>query len=231
TPGVLVPEGCEITRLSGNHENTTAALLAIADHLGVSDSDYDIDQPATPELPAGGLTTAGVAVALANCLPEDAIVCTDSGGGGAAFGPTRGSAPHTWLNLTGGSIGQGGPVAVGAAVACPDRAVFALIGDGASMYTNQAFWTQAREGLNVTSIVFNNSKYGILETEYLRLGVNEVGERAADLFHLGRPAIDYVQLAASMGVPGRAVLDVEDCLSALLEAAATDGPFVIEARL
>ena len=231
TPGVLVPEGCEITRLSGNHENTTTALLAIADHLGVADSDYDIDQPATPELPAGGLTTAGVAAALANCLPEGAIVCTDSGGGGVAFGPTRGSAPHTWLNLTGGSIGQGGPVAVGAAVACPDRAVFALIGDGASMYTNQAFWTQAREGLNVTSIVFNNSKYGILETEYLRLGVNEVGERAADLFHLGRPAIDYVQLAASMGVPGRAVLDVEDCLSALQEAAATDGPFVVEARL
>ena len=126
---------------------------------------------------------------------------------------------------------QGGPVAVGAAVACPDRAVFALVGDGASMYTNQAFWTQARESLNVTSIVFNNSKYGILETEYLRLGVNEVGERAADLFHLGRPAIDYVQLAASMGVPGRAVLDVEDCLSALQEAAATDGPFVVEARL
>ncbi len=231
TPGILLPEGCEDIRLSDNHENTTAALQAIAEHLGLASAEYDIDQPMKSELPMGQLTTAGVAAALANCLPEGAIVCTDSGGGGAAFAPTRGAPPHTWLNLTGGSIGQAGPVAVGAAVACPDRSVFALIGDGAAMYTNQAFWTQAREGLNITSIIFNNAKYGILETEYLRLGVNQVGERAAELFDLSRPAIDYVQLASSMGVPGCSVDNVDECISALQVAAATEGPYVIEARL
>jgi acetolactate synthase-1/2/3 large subunit len=170
-----------------------------------------------------------VASVVASRIPQGTIICGDSGGGGAAFGPTQGSPANTWLNLTGGSIGQGGPAAVGAAVACPDRQVLALLGDGASMYTNQAFWTQAREGLNVVTVIFNNSRYGILETEYLRLGVNEIGERAADLFDLSRPSIDFVALAASMGVPGRKAASVEDFVAALDAGFSADGPYVIEA--
>jgi len=159
------------------------------------------------------------------------VICGDSGGGGAAFGPVQGAASNSWLNLTGGSIGQGGPVAIGAAVAAPDRRVIALLGDGASMYTNQAFWTQAREGLDVTTVIFNNAKYGILETEYLRLGVNQIGERAADLFDLSRPSIDFVALAASMGVPGE-VAETGEAFQRLLERSfSQSGPFVIEARL
>ena len=99
------------------------------------------------------------------------------------------------------------------------------------MYTNQSFWTQAREGLNVTTVIFNNSKYGILETEYLRLGVNEVGERAADLFDLSRPAIDFVQLGNSMGVPGQAVETAEQFVVALERSLSESGPSLIEARL
>ena len=231
TPGVLVPHGCEVTRLSSRAQNTTHALEAVAEALGIADGDYDSDEAGLPDLPSGKITTGAVGIALAHQLAEGSIICTDSGGGGAAYLPTRGCQPHTWLNLTGGSIGQGGPVAIGAAVACPDQEVYALIGDGASMYTNQAFWTQAREGLNVTSVVFNNSKYGILETEYLRLGVNEVGERAADLFDLSRPSINFVQLAASMGVPGQAVESVEEFVRALEYAKGVDGPYLIEARL
>jgi len=183
------------------------------------------------EIPTGRLTAAGVAAIIANSISENAIICGDSGGGGAAFAPTQSSRPNTWLNLTGGSIGQGGPCAVGAAIACPDQQVLALLGDGASMYTNQAFWTQAREGLNVTTVIFNNSKYGILETEYLRLGVNEVGERAADLFDLTRPAIDFVQLAASMGVSGQAASSSEEFAAALQYGFSQPGPYMIEARV
>ena len=91
---------------------------------------------------------------------------SDSGGGFDAFEPCQNSAPHTWLNLTGGSIGQGGPVSVGAAVACPEKQIVSLLGDGAAMYTLQALWTQARETLNVTTIIYKNEKYRILEIEY-----------------------------------------------------------------
>lgn len=231
TPGVLVPEGCDVLTLSTNEEDTAAALAHLADQLGASSLDFRVGGTELPAMPTGPITTSKVAGAIANLLPEGAIVCTDSGGGGAAFGPTRSSPEHSWLNLTGGSIGQAGPVAIGAAVACPDRPVLALIGDGAFMYTNQALWTQAREGLNVTTVIFNNSRYGILETEYLRLGVNEIGERAADLFDLSRPAVDYVQLAASMGVGGKVVETAEDFAQALAAALAEPGPYLIEVRL
>ena len=147
------------------------------------------------------------------------------------LGPAQVSKAHTWLNLTGGSIGQGGPAAVGAAIAAPDRQVFALLGDGASMYTNQALWTQAREGLNVITVIFNNQIYRILETEYLRLGVNEVGEHAAQLFNLASPAIDFVKLAESMGVPGSKADTVETFEAALLAALEREGPSLIEAMV
>ncbi len=230
TPSELVPEGCQLVRLSQSEENTTLALEAVADLMGAPDSgsEYEFLQP---ELPTGKLSTRSISTAIAALLPEGAILCGDSGGGGAAFGPTQKSHQHTWLNLTGGSIGQGGPVAVGAAVACPDQQVLALLGDGASMYTNQAFWTQAREGLNVTTIIFNNSRYGILETEYLRLGVNQIGERAGSLFDLSKPDIDFVQLGASMGVPGKSVRTAEEFNDALARSFEEPGPFLIEALL
>ena len=231
TPSSLTPDDCEVIRLSGPGEDTIAALEAVADLMGVASGDYAVRDYRQAELPAGKLSTASIATSIAALLPENAIICGDSGGGGAAFAPVQSSRPNTWLNLTGGAIGQGGPVAVGAAVACPERPVLALLGDGAFMYTNQAFWTQAREGLNVTTVIFNNSKYGILETEYLRLGVNEVGERAADLFDLSRPAIDYVKLAAGMGVPGQAVASAEEFTAALQQSFAAEGPSLIEAKL
>jgi acetolactate synthase-1/2/3 large subunit len=231
TPRELVPENCAVVRLSESEEDTTHSLESVADFLGVSGGDYSTNQLADLERPTGQLSTRTISAAIAALIPEGTIICGDSGGGGAAFGPCQSARPNTWLNLTGGSIGQGGPVAVGAAVACPDRPVLALLGDGASMYTNQSFWTQAREGLNVTTVIFNNSKYGILETEYLRLGVNEVGERAADLFDLSRPSIDFVQLGNSMGVPGQAVENAEEFVVALESSLSEPGPRLIEARL
>ncbi len=231
TPSVLVPDGCEVIELSRVEQDTVQALQAVADLMGAAGNDYRTSEALQHDFAEGKLSTTAVASIVANTLPEGAILCGDSGGGGAAFMPTQSSAENTWLNLTGGSIGQGGPCAVGAAVACPDRRVLALLGDGASMYTNQAFWTQARESLDVTTVIFNNSKYGILETEYLRLGVNTVGDRAADLFDLSRPSVDFVGLAASMGVPGKVANTTDEFSEALKESYSTPGPMLIEARV
>ncbi|MBD3646126.1 MAG: acetolactate synthase large subunit, partial [Pseudomonadales bacterium] len=231
TPGYLVPETCDLERLAGCEEDVVDALERLADHVNAPMDGYAVNDDSLPDMPTGDLSAAAAGAIIARLLPEGAIICGDSGGGGAAFVPTRNSAPHTWLNLTGGSIGQGGPVSIGASVACPDRRVLALLGDGASMYTNQAFWTQAREGLNVTTVIYNNRRYGILETEYLRLGVNEIGERAASLFDLGQPHIDFVGLAGSMGVPGTVAKTAEDFQQAMALSFSQPGPFVIEARV
>ena len=164
-------------------------------------------------------------------MPEGSILCGDSGGGAAVLEPAQRSAAHTWLNLTGGSIGQGGPAAIGAAIAAPGAQVFALLGDGASMYTIQALWTQARENLNIITIIFNNQRYGILETEYLRLGVNEVGDRAGALFDLNRPLIQFADLAISLGVPGHRVTNCSDFDEVLRGALERSGPTLIEVML
>jgi acetolactate synthase-1/2/3 large subunit len=155
----------------------------------------------------------------------------DSGGGGAAAGPCQTAARHTWLNLTGGSIGMGGPLATGAALACPDRPVLALLGDGGAMYTNQAFWTQVRENLNVVTVIFNNGMYRILDHEYRRLGVNEVGERAASLFDISGPDVDWVALAGSMGVAGERVDTTQDMAAAIRRGLEREGPYLVEAMV
>ena len=151
-----------------------------------------------PSLPQGALSTGNVARILAAMAPENCIVATDSGGGGAAYPVMQRAVRNSWLNLTGGAIGQGGPVATGAAIACPDRQVFALLGDGGAMYTIQCLWTQARESTKVVTVIFSNRAYNILEVEYRRLGINDIGKTAASLFdlsgaehRLGRPRCEH----------------------------------------
>ena len=230
-PSELVPDSCEAITLASGEENVTKALQSVADSINAPETGYAMFEKKSPELPAGKLSVAAAATILAGLLPENSIICGDSGGGGAAFALVQETAGNTWLNLTGGSIGQGGPVSIGAAIARPMSRVLALLGDGASMYTNQAFWTQAREGLDVTTVIYSNHRYGILETEYLRLGVNEIGDRASDLFDLSRPFIDFVLLAGSMGVPGRIAKTCEEFSAALELSFSQPGPFVIEARI
>jgi acetolactate synthase I/II/III large subunit len=230
-PSLLVPESCEAITLAAGEENVTQALESLADFMNAPTSGLQVYEKKLPDLPVGKLNVMKTAAIIARQLPENAILCGDSGGGGAVFGPAQETVANTWLNLTGGSIGQGGPVAIGAAIACPERRVVALLGDGASMYTNQSFWTQAREGLDVTTVIFNNRRYGILETEYLRLGVNEIGERAGDMFDLSRPHIDFVALAGSMGVPGNVATNCEELQAALGLSFSQPGPFLIEARV
>jgi acetolactate synthase-1/2/3 large subunit len=230
-PSDLVPADCRVVRLSHRHEDGAGALAALADAVGAAAWQPPSGGGMRPELPAGRLSARTVAQTLAALAPDNCIVTSDSGGGGAAVVPMQRAVPHDWLHLTGGAIGQAGPASVGAALACPDRQVLALIGDGGALYTHQYLWTAAREGLDIVTVIYSNRSYGILDTEYRRLGINEVGERAASLFDLGRPDIDWVSLAAGFGVPGARANSCESFAAALREALARPGPSLIEAQV
>lgn len=229
-PGQLVPEGCSVSRLTRVEEDAADALARLADRLGASGERVKTFEKRDTPRPTGALETKTIIQAVAATMPEGLIVATDSGGGNAAHAFCQNSAPNSWLALTGGAIGQGGPVATGAALACPDRPVLAMLGDGGAAYTNQSFWTQARENLNVTTLIFANHSYNILNVEYARLGVTDVGEIAASLFDIGNPELDWVAMAKGFGVPGAHAKDAEDLCRLLEESYRTPGPFVIQAR-
>ena len=173
-----------------------------------------------------------LAAAVGALLPEGAVV-VDEGNTAGLFvsGATAGAPPHSWLTLTGGAIGQGLPAATGAAVAVPDRPVVCLEADGSAMYTIQALWTQAREGLNVTTVILANRAYAILNMELDRVGATGAGARARALLDLDRPELDFVALARGLGVPAVRATTADELVSALGRALATPGPSVVEAVL
>jgi acetolactate synthase-1/2/3 large subunit len=225
----LVPEGCTVHVLATGRDDAAGAVAALAGLVG---GDAPADDAARPERPTGALTGATLAAAVAATMPDGAILCDESNTNSVHMtAATAGSAPHDWLQLTGGAIGVGLPLATGAAVACPDRPVLALEADGSAMYTIQALWTHARESLDVTTVIMNNGSYAILNIELARTGAGEGGPRARDLLDLSRPDLDFVALAAGMGVPGVAVETAEEALVALERAQAEPGPHLIDARL
>jgi acetolactate synthase-1/2/3 large subunit len=185
-----------------------------------------------PQVPGGEISLPGLATAVAALLPEGAIVVDESmTSGRGMMAATKNGPPHDWLANTGGSIGIALPLAVGAAVACPDRRVLCLSADGSGMYTAQALWTMAREGLKVTTVIFANRVYGVLKREYSYLGVGDPGPRARDLFEIGRPDIDWVHLAKGLGVPGIRVSSMDTFVRALKEGFEGEGPMLIEVGL
>jgi acetolactate synthase-1/2/3 large subunit len=231
-PSMLKPEGCEVHRVTSGGENSVAALEALAGALGAKPADVVPQKPMDIAKPTGALTYPSIAMAIAMAIPENAIVVDESiTTGRGFFPPTAAAEPHDWLQNMGGSIGFSPPVATGAAVACPDRKVICMVGDGSAMYTIQALWTQAREGLNVVTIVFANRIYQILRGEFDGVGAGEPGQRAMDMLKIDRPAIDFVALAKGMGVPGRAVTTADEFNKALEEAVAEPGPRLIEVQM
>ena len=231
-PSMLKPEGCEVHRMTGLGENSVAALEALAGALGAKPADVVPQKPMDIAKPTGALNHANIAQAIAMAIPENAIVVDESVTTGRQFfPPTAAANPHDWLQNMGGSIGFSPPVATGAAVACPDRKVICMVGDGSSMYTIQALWTQAREGLNVVTIVFANRIYQILRGEFDGVGAGEPGQRALDMLKIDRPTLDFVSLAKGMGVPGRAVTTADEFNKALAEAIAEPGPRLIEVQM
>lgn len=229
-PGQLIPKGCSVSRLTYIEEDAIDALQRMVERVGAENEAVTKFGHAEIGKPSGELDTKSIIQSVAATMPENVIVATDSGGGNAAYPYCQNSASNSWLSLTGGAIGQGGPCATGAALACPDRQVLALLGDGGAAYTNQSFWTQAREGLNVTTVIFANRSYNILNVEYARLGVTEVGDIAASLFDIGNPEINWVDMAKSFGVPGATADTAEDLCTLLEKSYETPGPFLIQAN-
>src|SRR5450432_1141419 len=231
-PSLLKPEGCEVHRMTAGGENSVAALEALASALGAKPSDAKPQKLVELVKPTGALTHASIAQALAMAIPENAIVVDESVTTGRGFfPPTAAAAPHDWLQNMGGSIGFSPPVATGAAVACPDRKVICMIGDGSAMYTIQALWTMARENLDVCVMIFSNRSYNILYSQLADVGAANPGQRAMDMLKLDRPNLDFVALAKGMGVEGRAVDNVDDFVKALAEGIAEKGPRLIEVQM
>ncbi len=228
-PSQLIPAGCQVHRFTQKEDDAIDALLRLAERVGAEKAAVTRFEKIAVAEPSGELKTKTILQAIAATLPEEVIVCTDSGGGNSAYPFCQTAATNSWLSLTGGAIGQGGPCATGAALACPDRPVLALLGDGGAAYTNQSFWTQAREGLNVTTVIFANNVYNILTVEYANIGVENPGATANSLFDISNPTIDWVAMANSFGVPGAKAETAEELCRLLKQSFTTPGPFVIQA--
>src|SRR5262245_2469027 len=229
-PSLLMAEGTRSSTLAGLDEDIEGALAALAAELGATAmAPARVAEPRRPALPAGAVAPAAIASLLGAMLPENAIVVDESVSTGREFFPeTAGAPPHDWLNNRGGSIGYGMPVAIGAAIACPERKVIALEGDGSAMYTLQSLWTMAREGLDVTVLILANGSYNILRGELTNVGVNNPGPRAVDMLSLRRPDLDWVSLARGMGVEAARASDCDQLIKALSAGLRSQGPYLIE---
>jgi acetolactate synthase-1/2/3 large subunit len=229
---VFTSPECQIHTLAKLGEDYVGALDALAEALSANGGELTAEKAGRPPMPSGEITLAGLAAVVGELLPENAIVVDESmTSGRGLMAATKGAPPHDWLGNTGGSIGIALPLAVGAAVACPSRKVLCLSADGSGMYTLQALWSMAREGLNVTTVVFANRDYAVLKREYSYLGVGNPGARALEMFEIGRPDLDWVQLAKGMGVPGIRVHSLDAFGKALRAGMNGEGPALIEVPL
>lgn len=228
---ICVPDGIEVITLAAEEEDIKGSLKALADALGASEPLSELTPAQTMPPQSGKLTLMGISSTVNRHLPENAIVSDESCTSGAALYPaTTGAAKHSWLTLTGGSIGQGLPLAVGAAVARPDQKVVCLHGDGGAMYTLQALWTQAREKLDVVTVIFANRRYCILEIEAMRTGIAEgASPDIGAMTELSNPDLDWVALATGMGVPATKAETAEEFEAQFKAAIAGKGPYLIEA--
>lgn len=228
----LTAAGSEILDVTGRRGDAVLTLEALADALDAPAYEPSDAAPAQRQpLPTGKLDAAAVCASLAEQLPEDAIVVDEAITASLPLHVSLGTAaPHDYLSFKGGSIGAGTPCATGAAVAAPERRVVAYVGDGSAMYTLQSLWTQAREGLNVTTIIAVNAKYAILQLEIMRAGGRLEGA-GSELTEIAEPPLDFVHLATGFGVPARRATTAEEFNQALKESFQTPGPMLIAAHL
>jgi len=225
-PSLMRPNGSIVQMLARPGEDVAGALAALAVELAAP----PVAPPPTkhPEPAHGPVTSAAVAQTIAALIPENAVIVDESISFGFAFYPgTRDAAPHDWIQVTGGAIGSGLPIATGAGIAAPGRRIINLEGDGSALYTVQALWTQARERLDVTTVILSNRKYAILEYELAKVGAN-LGRTALDLFDLGNPSLDWIRMAGAMGVEAARAETLEELADLLRASNRRAGPFLIE---
>lgn len=228
-PSILTQDGCNITPVAEVEGDVIDALERLAEAVGAPKTVPAQEQPQKPGLPDGAPNFEKIAAAIAALLPENAVVVDESvTSGRGIFAAAEASGPHDWLNNMGGSIGYSLPVAVGAALACPDRKIVALTGDGSAFYTLQAMWTMAREQLNVTMVIFANRSYAILRNELANVGAANPGPRAIDMLTLDRPDPDWVALAKGHGVSAIRVTEMNAFCRAFAATLEQRGPQLIE---
>lgn len=228
--GAILPPDCIQYNLAPPGGNFSGTLKNLAEAVGAKHTTTST-QSILPDQPLGDLTAEKVAAIIARKIPENLIISEEANTSGVScFDFTKSAAPHDWMGLTGGGLGQGGTAATGAALACPDRKVLCLQGDGAAMYTCQNLWTQARSRLNITTVIFANRSYAVLKMELARLGLENISPDLERLVDLDDPTLDFVKLSESMGVTAMRAGTVEQfseqfsmCLNA------NDGPHLIEA--
>jgi len=231
-PSALSPPPCETHTLARPGEDIVGALEALAEELGAPHNAPVQAQEKYPPPSGEAITPETAAAAVGTLLPEGAIVVDEALSAARAFmSRTRGAAAHDYLQVTGGAIGIGLPLATGAAVACPDRKVICLQADGSAMYTVQALWTQAREGLDLTTLLLNNRSYAILKQELTNFGAGDAGRRALDMMELDRPALDWVGLARGMGVEAGRAKTMEELERQLAAGLRSEGPYLIDLML
>src|SRR5215203_5683125 len=231
-PSVLNLPQCETHRLATPGEDIVGALEALAEELGAPQN-APVQAPEKYPPPSGeAITPEAAAAALGTLLPEGAVVVDEALSAARAFMlRTRGAAAHDCLQVTGGAIGIGVPLATGAAIARPDRKVICLQADGSAMYTLQALWTQAREGLDVTTLLLDNRSYALLKQELANFSAGDAGRRALDMMELDRPALDWVGLARSMGVEAERAKTMEGLDRQLAAGLSSEGPYLIDLKL
>jgi acetolactate synthase-1/2/3 large subunit len=231
-PSLLLPSDCEVMTLADPAEDGIDAIERLADEVGARGHEPVREPFSPPALPTGQTTLPGLSSIIAALLPDQAIVVDESITSGRGLLPaTRTSAPHDWLTNPGGSIGTGLPLAVGAAIACPERKVVCLESDGSGMYTLQGLWTMARERLNVTTVLFNNRTYAILKGEFRHVGAGEAGRKANDMLEIGRPDLDWVKLANAQGVAASRATTLDEFATHLRAALSERGPHLVEVLL
>lgn len=225
----LLPEGAQVHTLAGVDQDMVGALDDLADLLAPS-TEPVVQEAARPALPTGDLTPQNWVDVIGALLPEGAIISDEANTSGLLLPAATAGAPrHDVLTLTGGAIGQGIPVATGAAIAAPDRPVINLESDGSALYTMSALWTQARENLNVTTVLLNNRAYAILRMELQRVGAEGSGPKAAELLDLSTPDMDFVKIAEGLGVPATRATTAEELADQFRTALAEPGPHLIDA--
>ncbi|NNN10692.1 MAG: acetolactate synthase large subunit [Acidimicrobiaceae bacterium] len=228
----LVPPGTEIVSFTTDRLGADLMLEELCQLLGIGAQRVEIPVETLPEMPKGQLTGAKAAMVIANVLPRDSIVSEEAiTNGASSYLATRGSRRHRWMNLMGGAIGQGMPLATGAAIASPDSKVVNLQADGSALYTIQSLWTQAREGLDVTTVIFNNQSYAILQLELGRVRAAGEGEESRKMLELFPPNLDFVSISEGFGVSASRAQTAEELELQLARAFEESGPHLIEAIL
>lgn len=231
-PSYLVADRTRVVGLADDRCNALDALTRLADALEAPAEPATVQSFAQHALEQGPINMVEMGKILSNHIPENAIVCDEGATNGlGAFLFTGCARRHDWLTLTGGAIGMGLPLALGASVACPNRKVIALQADGSAMYTPQALWTMVRENTDVTVVLLNNSSYAILNIEMQRVGVENPSEKAKSLLDLSNPTIDWINIANGMGMPASRVETVAEFDTAIADAMAQHGPRLIEVIL